>query len=88
MCMTSSGTGKKERATTSIGIAVSFGGSSSGAYKIVMQHTDGSEVTLTTLAVITKAGMTYIRGQSWNKMYEISGLKAIVETKESGNEQS
>ena len=86
--MTSSGTGKKEKATTSLGIAVSFDGSSSGAYKIVMQHTDGSKVTLTTLAVITRDGMTYIRGQSWSKMYETSGLKAIVEMKESGNEQS
>ena len=79
---------KKEREVMSIGIAVSFDGSSRGAYKIVMQHTDGSKVTLTTLAVITRDGMTYIRGQSWSKMYETSGLKAIVEMKESGNEQS
>ena len=79
---------KKEREVMSIGIAVSFDGSSRGAYKIVMQHTDGSEVTLTTLAVITKAGTTYIRDHGWNKMFEISGLKAIVEMKESGNEQS
>jgi hypothetical protein len=82
------GTGKRAKETTNLGIAVSFDGSSKGAYKIVMQRTDGSEVTLTMLAVITKDGMNYIRGQSWNKMYEISGLKEIVEQMESGNEKS
>ena len=86
--MSITGTGERAKETTSLAIAVSFDGSSKGAYKIVMQRTDGSEATLTLLAVITKDGMNYIRGQSWNRMYEISGLKAIVETKESGNEQS
>lgn len=71
-----------------LGIAVSFDGSSKGAYKIVMQHTVGSRVMLTMLAVITKDGMNYIRGQSWNRMYEISGLKEIVENMEIGDEQS
>ena len=78
MCERSSETGKKEKETTSIGIAVSFVGSSKGECKIVMQHTDGSRVTLTTLAVITRDGMNYIRGQGWKKMFETSGLKETV----------
>ena len=53
-----------------------------------MQHTDGSRVTLTTLAVITRDGMNYIRGQGWKKMFETSGLKEIVENMEIGDEQS
>jgi len=81
-------TGERAKEMTSIGIAVSFGGSSSAAWKIVMQHTDGYEVTLTTLAAITRDGMNYIRGHGWNKMFETSGLKAIVEQMESGNEKS
>ena len=88
MCERSSETGKKEKETTSIGIAVSFVGSSKGECRIVMQHTDGSRVTLTTLAVITRDGMNYIRGQGWKKMFETSGLKEIVENMEIGDEQS
>ncbi len=51
-----------------------------------MAHTDGSMVTLTTLVDITKAGMIYMKDHGLNKMFEISGVKAIVETKENGNE--
>jgi hypothetical protein len=81
-------TGKKAKAMTNLGIAVSFVGSSRGAYKIVMQHTDGSEVTLTTLVAITKAGMNYIHGHGWSRMFEISGLKEIVEMMGNGNDRS
>jgi hypothetical protein len=49
--------------TKSICTVVSFGGSSNVGYKIAMQHTDGSMVTLTELAAITKAGMNYIPSQ-------------------------
>ena len=72
--------------TKSICIAVSFDGSSDDGYKIVMQHTDGSLVTLTTLAVITKAGMTYIQRLDLNKMFGINGSKVTEVTKENGNE--
>jgi hypothetical protein len=78
----------KEKEQTSIAIAVSLDGSSKSALKIVMLHTDGSQATVTTLADITKDGMNFIRTHGWNKMFETSGLKAIVEMKESGNEQS
>ncbi len=78
---------EKGKVKTSIGIAVSFGGSSRSACKIVMQRIDGCEVTLTTMVDITKDGMNYIRDHGWNKMFETSGLKEIVGTKESGNEE-
>lgn len=78
----------KEKEQTSIAIVVSLDGSSISASKIVMLHTDGSTATVTTLVDITRDGMNYIRTHGWNKMFETSGLRAIVEMKESGNEQS
>jgi len=65
---------------------VSFGGSSNVAFKIVMRRTVGSQVTLTTLAVVTKAGMNYIPSQLLNEMFEINGSKVTEVTKENGNE--
>jgi hypothetical protein len=72
--------------TKSICTVVSFGGSSKNGYKIAMQHTDGSTVTLTELAAITKDGMNYIPSQVLSKMFETSGLKVTEVTKENGNE--
>jgi hypothetical protein len=71
---------------TSIVTVVSFGGSSNDAYRIAMQRTDGSTVTLTTLAVITRAGMSYMKALDLNKMFGINGVKVIEVTKENGNE--
>jgi hypothetical protein len=76
----------KDKAQTSIVTVVSFDGSSSDAYRIAMQRTDGSTVTLTTLAVVTRAGMTYMQALDLNKMFGINGLKATEVTKENGNE--
>jgi hypothetical protein len=76
----------KVKEKTSIVTVVSFDGSSSDAYKIVMRRTDGSMATLTTLAVITKAGMTYIQRLDLNKMFGINGSKVTEVTKENGNE--
>lgn len=78
----------KEKEQTSIAIVVSLDGSSKSALKIVTLHIDGSTATVTTLVDITRDGMNYIRVHGWNKMFETSGLRAIVEMKESGNEQS
>ena len=77
---------EKDKAQTSIVTVVSFDGSSSDAYRIAMQHTDGSMVILTELAAITKAGMNYIPSQVLSKMFETSGLKVTEVTKENGNE--
>jgi hypothetical protein len=75
----------KELAQTSIVTVVSFDGSSSDAYKIVMRRTDGSMATLTTLAVITKAGMTYIQRLDLNRMLELNGrLETEVKTETGG----
>ena len=76
----------KELAQTSIVTVVSFDGSSSDAYKIVMRRTDGSVATLTTLAVITKAGMTYIQRLDLNRMFGINGSKVTEVTMENGND--
>lgn len=77
---------QKEVDLTSIVTAVSFDGLSESELKIVMARTDGSEVTLTTLADITKAGMTYIRAHGLKKMFASSGLLEIGEQKETGDE--
>jgi len=72
--------------TKSICTVVSFGGSSNVGYKIAMQHIDGYTVTLTVLAVITRAGMNYIPSQVLSKMFETNGLKVTEVTKENGND--
>lgn len=77
---------EKAKDKTSIVTVVSFGGSSNDAYRIVMQRTDGSTVTLTTLAVITKAGMSYMKALDLNKMFGINGVKVTEVMKENGNE--
>jgi hypothetical protein len=77
---------EKDKAQTSIVTVVSFDGSSNDAYKIAMQRTDGSTVSLTTLAVVTRAGMTYMKALDLNKMFGINGLKVTEVTKENGNE--
>lgn len=76
----------KDKAQTSIVTVVSFDGSSNDAYRIAMQRTDGSTVTLTTLAVVTRAGMTYMKALDLNKMFGINGSKAIEVTQENGND--
>jgi hypothetical protein len=76
----------REKDQTSIVTVVSFDGSSNDAYRIAMQRTDGSMVTLTTLAVVTRAGMTYMKALDLNKMFGINGLKVTEVTKENGNE--
>jgi len=72
--------------TNSICTVVSFDGSSKNGYKIAMLHIVGSEVTLTELAAITKAGMNYIPSHVLSKMFETNGLKATEVTQENGNE--
>ena len=76
----------KGKDKTSIVTVVSFDGSSNDAYRIAMQHTDGSTVTLTTLAVVTRAGMTYMQALDLNKMFGINGSKVTEVTMENGNE--
>ena len=62
----------------SICTVVSFDGSSKNVLKIVMLRIDGSTVTVTTLASITRDGMNYIRTHGWSEMFETSGLRETV----------
>jgi len=50
-----------------------------------MQHTDGSLVTLTTLAVITRAGMNFIPAHLLREMFESSGALETEAQTEIGN---
>ena len=77
---------EKDKAQTSIVTVVSFDGSSSDAYRIAMQHTDGSTVTLTTLAVVTRAGMNYMKALDLNKMFGINGSKVTEVNMGNGND--
>lgn len=79
---------KKDKEMTSIAIVVSFDGSSKDALQIVTLHTDGSTVTTTVLASISRAGINYIRSQGWQKMFETSGARAIAEQMEIGDDES
>ena len=76
----------REKDQTSIVTVVSFDGSSNDAYRIAMQRTDGSTVTLTTLAVVTRAGMTYIQALDLNKMFGINGIRATEVNMGNGND--
>ena len=77
----------KAKGKTSIVTVVSFDGSSSDAYKIAMRHTDGSTVTLTTLAVVTRAGMNYMQALDLNKMFGLSGALGIEANLATGSNQ-
>ena len=70
----------------SIGIAVSFETSSNEGYRIVRLHTDSSTVTVTTLAVITKDGMSYIPAQDLKRMFESNGPRATEANMEIGDD--
>jgi hypothetical protein len=76
----------KEKGKMSIGIAVSFDGSSRYVSKIVAMHTDSSTVVVTELAKVTEAGMNYIQRQGWKKMLNNNGNSETEEQKENGND--
>ena len=77
---------KKVKGKMSIGIAVSFVGSSKKDFKIVTVHTSGSTATVTTWASTTRAGTNYIPSRVLKQMFENSGQRVIEGMKESGND--
>ena len=77
---------KKVKEQMSIGIAVSFDGSSTKDFKIVTLRTVGSTATVTTWGSTTRAGTNYIPSRFLKKMFENSGQRAIEVTKENGND--
>ena len=76
---------KKAKPTMSIGIAVSFGGSSKKDYKIVTMLMSGSMVTLTTVGDTRRAGTNYIPNRVLKQMFESSGLSVIEANQTSGD---
>ena len=76
---------KKAKPTMSIGIAVSYGGSSKKEYKIVTMLTSGSTVTLTTVGDTRRAGTNYIPSRVLKQMLESSGLLVIEANQTSGD---
>jgi hypothetical protein len=77
---------KKPLESVSICTVVSFGRSSRCVLKIAMVHTVGSVATVTTVGAGRKGGTNFTPNRTLKKMFEISGLKATVATKENGNE--
>jgi hypothetical protein len=77
---------KKAKPTMSIGIAVSFVGSSKKEYKIVTMLTSGSTATLTTVGDTKRVGTNYIPSRVLKTMFETNGQKIIEAQKENGNE--
>ena len=77
---------KKEKVTTSIGIAVSFDGSSKSAYEIVTLRSDSSKVTVTSMGSLSRDGIKFTPNQLWTETSEISGAKATKATMENGYE--
>ena len=75
---------RKEKVKTSIGIAVSFGGSYKKDYKIVTVLTSGSTATVTTWGNTKRDGTNYIPSRVLKQMFENSGQRVIEETKENG----
>ena len=78
---------RKEKVRTSIGIAVSFVGSSKSEYKIVTLRSDSLKATVTSLGKLSRDGTRFIPNQIWTEMSEISGKKATEVTMENGYEQ-
>jgi hypothetical protein len=78
---------RKEKAKTSIGIAVSFGALSKPEYKIVTLRCDSLRATVTSLGRLSRDGTKFTLNPIWKETFEISGTKATEVTKENGNER-
>ena len=76
---------KKAKEKMSIGIAVSFGGSSKKDYKIVTVLTTGSTATVTVWGNTKRDGTNYIPSRYLKQMLESSGLSVIEANQTSGN---
>jgi hypothetical protein len=77
---------KKVKERMNIATVVSFEKSSRCASRIVIAHTVGSTVTLTTLGSVTKDGTNFIPSPALRQMLETSGQKVTEVTQENGNE--
>ena len=78
----------KVKGKMSIGIVVSFVGSSKKDFKIVTVRTVGSTATVTTWASTTRGGTNYIPSRVLKQMFENNGQKVIEVTQENGNDKA
>jgi len=69
-----------------IATAVSFGGSSKSASKIVLVQSSGLKATVITLGRITKDGTTFTPTLDLRRMLRINGAKETEEMKANGND--
>jgi len=77
---------KKVKEQMSIGIAVSFDGSSAKDFKIVTLRCDSLTATVTSLGKLSKDGINFTLNPIWTEMSEINGQKATEVTMENGND--
>jgi hypothetical protein len=78
--------GRRVKEQMSIAIVALFEKSSLCELKIVIAHTVGSTVTLTTLGSVTRDGTNFTPSPALRQMLKTNGLKATEVTKENGNE--
>jgi hypothetical protein len=67
---------KKVKEQMSIGIAVSFDGSSTKDCKIVTLRCDSSTATVTSLGRLSKDGINFTLNPFWTEMLELNGRLA------------
>lgn len=79
---------KKAKEKIKIATVISLDGSSEDACKIVMLRIDGSLVTQTTLASVSRDGMSFIRTHGLKKMLDASGFLEIVESMTIGGKKN
>jgi len=77
---------KKVKESMNIATAVSFGGSSKSASKIVLVQSSGLKATVTTLGRITKDGTTFTPTLDLRRTLRINGAKETEEMKANGND--
>ena len=77
---------KKVKGQMSIGIAVSFDGSSTKDFKIVTLRCDSSTATVTSLGKLSRDGTNFTLNPTWKETFESNGTEEIKATMENGNE--
>ena len=77
---------RKAKEKMSIVTVVSFEKLSRCVFKIVIAHTAGSMVTLTSAGSVTRDGTNFIPSPALRRMLETSGKKVTEVTQENGND--
>ena len=77
---------KKVKEQMSIGIAVSFDGSSTKDFKIVTLRCDSSTATVTSLGRLSRDGINFTLNPIWTETLKSNGAEEIKATMENGYE--